>query len=128
MTGIIIAFFLPIYLIGLLVMALFQMLGGKYVAKLNNATYGSAFIISLYSSLATAILLTILGKIGLLSSLGVGGSIVFSILLSVFSLAYVTKLKWKCADFSTAIKASSINIVITAIFWSIILSKFSEFL
>jgi hypothetical protein len=128
MTGIIIAFFLPIYLIGLLVMALFQMLGGKYVAKLNNATYGSAFIISLYSSLATDILLTILGKIGLLSSLGVGGSIVFSILLSVFSLAYVTKLKWKCADFSTAIKASSINIVITAIFWSIILSKFSEFL
>ena len=128
MTGIIIAFFLPIYLIGLLVMALFQMLGGKFVAKLDNATYGSAFMISLYSSLATAILLTILGKIGLLSSLGVGGSVVFSILLSVLSLAYVTKLKWKCADFIVAIKASSINIIITAIFWSIMLSKFSQFL
>lgn len=109
-------------------MALFQMLGGKFVAKLDSATYGSAFIISLYSSLATAILLTILGKIGLLSSLGIGGSIVFSILLSVLSLAYVTKLKWKCTDFVVAIKASSINIIITAIFWSIMLSKFSEFL
>ena len=48
MTGIIIAFFLPIYIIGLLVMALLQMLGGKFVAKLDNATYGSAFLISLF--------------------------------------------------------------------------------
>ncbi len=126
MTGIIIAFFLPIYIIGLLVMALLQMLGGKFVAKIDNATYGSAFLISLFSSLGTAIVLTLLGKMGLLGNMGVG--IVFSILLSVASLAYVTKLKWKCPDFGTAIKASSINIIVTVIFWVVILSKFSQFL
>lgn len=126
MTGIIIAFFLPIYIIGLLVMALLQMLGGKFIAKLENATYGSAFLISLFSSLATSIILILLGTMGLLSNMGV--SIVFSILLSVASLAYVTKLKWKCSDFVTAIKASSINIIVTVTFWVIILSKFSRYL
>ena len=126
MTGIIIAFFLPVYFIGLLVMALFQMLGGKFVAKLQNATYGSAFLISLFSSLASSVILTLLGKMSLLSNMTV--AIVFSIILSIGSLAYVTKVKWKCPDIVTAIKASSINIVLTVIFWIIILSKFSQFL
>ncbi len=126
MTGIIIAFFLPIYLIGLLVMALLQMFGGKMVAKLDNATFGSAFLISLFSSITTAIILTLLGKMSLLGNMGLG--IAFSILLSVASLAYVTKSRWNCPDFITAIKASSINIIVTVIFWIVILSKFSKFL
>ena len=109
-------------------MALFQMLGGKYVAKLENTSYGSALKISLYSSLATAVLLTILGKIGLLSSLGVGGNIFLGILLSLISLAYVTKIKWKCVDYITAIKASSINLIIVTIYWSIMMAKISQLL
>ncbi len=126
MIGIIIAFVLPIYLIGLLVMALLQMLGGKYIAKLSNVTYKSAFLISLISSLGVALILTLLGFIGLLSNSGV--SIFISILLSIVSLAYVTKLRWGCLDYNIAVKASSINIVLTVILWIIILSKISEFL
>jgi hypothetical protein len=127
MTGVIIAFFLPIYLIGLLVMALFQLIGGKFIAKLENAKYGSAFLISLFSSLLTSLILLLFAGMEILSNLGVGGNIVLSLLLSIISLTLVTKWKWNCSSILESIKASSVNIILTAIFWIIVLSKFSEF-
>ena len=124
--GTIIAIVLPIYIIGLLVMALFQWIGGKFIAKLANANYGSALLISLFSSLITSIILFILYKIGLLGNIVV--YIVLIILLSIASLSYITKLYWKCKDFVVALKASSINIILTIIFWILLLSILSKYM
>lgn len=123
--GFLIVFLLLIYVIALFVMALLQMIGGRLVAKLKNATYGSAFLICLFSTLGTSVILFLLAKMSLINNVGVG--IVFSILLSTAILLYATKLKWKCSNYISAIKASSINIIVTVIFWIVFLSKLSEF-
>lgn len=142
MAGIILVFFLLIVLIGLSFEALLQMLGGKLVAKLETATFGSAFVICLIASIATGIAWTLLDKIGLLDSFGIADSILFIVLLWIPILTFVTKLKWKYSDmetgiekktttdwermkadrsnFITALKASSINIIFSAICWLIL--------
>jgi len=124
--GTIIAIVLPIYIIGLLIMALFQWIGGKFIAKLDKANYGSALLISLFSSLITSIILFILAKMGLIGNIVV--STVLIILLSIAILSFITKLYWKCSDFIVALKASSINIILTIIFWIIILSILSKYM
>ncbi len=111
---------LPFYAVGVLISALFQMLGGKYFAKLDVANYRSSLLITLISSLATGVVLYILAKMGLLTTNVV--SIINMCLLSLLSLAFVTKWKWQCPDALTAIKASSINIVLSTIYWTYLIS------
>ena len=120
MIGFFFALFLPFFVLGVLLSALFQMLGGRYIAKLDVANYKSSLLISLISSLASSVVLFALGTMGLLSANVV--SIVDMCLLSLLSLAYVTKWKWQCPDPLTAIKASSINLVLATIYWTYLIS------
>jgi hypothetical protein len=126
MLGILISMFLPIYLVGLIFMAILQMIGGKFIAKLENAGFGSSLMICFLSSILTALILTVLGKMSLLTSTG---SYVFaSIIISIWSLLYVTKSRWKSPSYGNAFKASSVNIFGTVIFWVVVFVKIGKLL
>jgi hypothetical protein len=118
--------FLPIYIIGLFVMAILQMLGGKFIAKLENAGYGSSLLICFLSSILTSLILTVLAKMSLLTS--PGSYIIASIIISIWSLLYVTKSRWKTPSYGNAFKASSINIIGTVIFWVVVFVKIGKLL
>jgi hypothetical protein len=120
MMALFITLILPVYAVGVLISALQQMLGGRYIAKLDVANYRSSLLITLISSLATGIVLFILAKMGLLTTDVV--SIINMCLLSLLSLAFVTKWKWECPDAVTALRASSINIVLSTIYWTYLVS------
>jgi hypothetical protein len=124
MMAVFIALILPLYAVGLLISALLQMLGGKYFAKLDVANYRSSLLISLISSLASGVVLYILAKMGLLTTNVV--SIINMCLLSLLSLAFVTRWKWQCPDAVTAIKASSVNILLSTLSWTYLISYITK--
>jgi hypothetical protein len=107
-------------------MAILQMLGGKFIAKLENAGYGSSLLICFLSSILTSLILTVLAKMSLLTS--PGSYIIASIIISIWSLLYVTKSRWKTPSYGNAFKASSINIIGTVIFWVVVFVKIGKLL
>ncbi len=110
-----ITIFLIFFILQLLVVSLFQLIGGKSIAKLDNAKFGSALLIGLF----TLILVTVVTIIMLFSGFIFQSILLSFILLIICQIAVLilfTELIWKTLSFSAVFKASSINIIIYAIF------------
>ncbi len=117
---IVFVFVFPVYSLVLAIMAFFQFIGGKYIAKLPNSDYGVGFKISFIATFASLVLLILMSKIGLLNGMSIGDRVFLSIFLSIISLIYTAKVQLKCDSLRIAIKASILNVFVNTFFWLIL--------
>ncbi len=117
---IIFVFVFPVYSLVLAIMAFFQFIGGKYIAKLPNSDYGVGFKISFIATFLSLITLLFMSKVGILNGMSIGDRVFLSIFLSVISLIFTAKVQLKCDSLRTAIKASILNIFANMFFWLIL--------